>query len=244
MERIYASDLLQTSPPTTNYVDLVMDSSEVKALFDILVMYKKVSLHPLPNTLKDTLELGGSLRESGVFVSIENSPFSFERKLRRSSPIPFNLKTLPNYAEMTWRVDPAIGVEAVESKNGDSYVIGIDFPIPDPRTGVLGYILNKRTYIVMDRYEEKVSSGKVVGELGGETYLVRPNRWMTDLVTLRIQGMEAGKVLVNSNELFCRPLGSYFIPVNREEVFKILISLRMRNSQFSLDCLKFIGELA
>ncbi|WP_287690386.1 hypothetical protein [Metallosphaera javensis (ex Sakai et al. 2022)] len=221
-----------------------MDTTEASRVFDKLRSYKEVVLYPLPSTLKETLEVGGALRESGVRTSIEGSPFSIEPRIRREEML-----NLPGVAlvwdprELTWNMDTKVKVEdALEPKEGQ-FVIGRDFPITDPRTGVLAYFLKKTTFVQFKYQKEVLSVGEVNGTIRDEEYLIRPNRWMTDMAVVKIKEAEKDQVTVNSRELFCRPLGSVFVPVNRKEMFDVLIGLRMRSSHFSLDCIKHLGEV-
>lgn len=85
-----------------------------------------------------------ALRESGIRTSIEGFPFSVEPRIRREETL-----TLPNVAliwdpkEPTWNMDTMVSVsQALEPKEGQ-FVIGRDFPITDPRTGVVAYFLKR-----------------------------------------------------------------------------------------------------
>lgn len=77
-----------------------------------------------------------------------------------------------------------------------------------------------------------MSVGEVNGEIRDEEYLIRPNKWMTDMAVVKIKEVEKGQVTVDSWELFCRPLGSVFVPVNKREMFDVMIGLKMRSSHF------------
>ncbi len=133
-----------------------------------------------------------------------------------------------------------INYSDTEHKN---YVIGKDFPISDPRTGIIGYFLNKSSVVIFRQLKEEYAIGELIGKTEDENLLIRPNRWLTDLSVLEIKQKNKNGVLANSKEIFCRPLGSVYIPVTRQELFNVLIKFKMRCSGFSIDCYKTLGWL-
>ncbi|MCY0862372.1 hypothetical protein [Metallosphaera sedula] len=245
LNKKYASELSRVSTWSLDKkIEVVMDVNDTSIVLSKLRSFREVTLYPLPTTLKETLEVGGALRESGIRTSIEGYPFSVEPRVRREEAM-----DLPNVAliwdprEPTWNMDTMVSLgQANEPKEGQ-FIIGRDFPITDPRTGVLAYFLKKTTYVQFKYQKETLSVGEVNGEIRDEEYLIRPNKWMTDMAVVRIKEVEKREVTVNSWELFCRPLGSVFVPVNKREMFNVMIGLKMRSGHFPLDCMKYFGEV-
>ncbi|AWS00405.1 hypothetical protein [Metallosphaera hakonensis] len=237
MEKVYASDLLNANYyGDMSRIGVIMDVNDPTKLVTKLGFFREVILYPMPDTLKETLELAGSLREHQVPTGIEGSPLSVEPQLRHENPMKF-LNVSFQWKQndyLTWDIDSRVNL-----KSGvDGYLIGRDFPIEDPRTGLLGFLLGKTSYVTFVRQEEEVSIGSINGGLKDEEYLIRPTKWMTDMTVVKIKERRRNEIVVNSWELFCRPLGSVFMPVTKGEIFDVIMKLKMRSSHYPLECLK------
>lgn len=67
-----------------------------------------------------------------------------------------------------------------------NFVLGKDFPVSDERTGILGYMVNKKAVVIFKKSNGDYIEGRIIGKLDGdEEYLVRPNKWLTDLVVFK-----------------------------------------------------------
>lgn len=249
--RVNASELLSSNlEERFETVEVLMDPNlggdSLNRLVHKLFYFRKVTLRPSPSTLFHSLEVAGALRERGVPTSVDGLPHSTEPFLVRKTPltpdrlIKRNVAVLTGKTHPTWNVDGMTAISHVTDFDWEGYLIGRDFPLPDPRTGLIGAILNKTSVVTFHTYGEKLSTGTLYGALGDEEYLVRPNRWMTDVTVVKIREVRGDQVTVLSRELLCRPLGSSFVPLNRQEIFNLLLGLRMRCAGLPPDCyLKF-----
>ncbi|AWR96299.1 hypothetical protein DFR86_01230 [Acidianus sulfidivorans JP7] len=225
---------LELIPIHGNEISILVDSHEYRKVFPKLALLDRVNLYiNSDDFLKETLELAGALRESGVTVSINNLPASKEQKLINDK---FSIKAdmIEYDLELTWRLGSNVFLD------GGNYIIGKDYPVSDPRTGIIGNLLNKNTAVIFIKMKENEGVGKVIGKYGGEKLLVRPNKWFSDLAIVYVKKSEDSFITTNVKELFCRPLGSTFIPVTEDELFKVLIKFNMRSSGFPQDCYKIL----
>ncbi len=235
-----ASEIYDIEFRNVKEIEIRMDTKNYKKLFHKLIFFDTVYLYPYDDTLMETLELAGALREAGVKASINGFPPTIEPKITRKSKIILDIGITKYNKELTWNIDSSIDINYSDEQN---YVIGKNFPLPDPRTGILGYVLNKNTAVIFNKLEENMAVGTLIGKTYNENFLIRPNRWLSDISVLEIAGKKENNIMANSNEIFCRPLGSVYIPVTRQELFDILIKFKMRSSGFSLDCYKILGWL-
>lgn len=217
-------------------ISVLVDTSDYKKVFPKLVILDKVSLYlESEYLLKEALELAGALREAGVIVSINDFPASKEPKLINTK-IFLNAGITELNAEATWNVGSNI---ILEGRN--NYVIGKDFPVPDPRTGIIGHFLNKPTAVIFKIMRENEGIGKIIGKYNSEELLIRPNRWFSDLSIVTVKDFDENFISADIRELFCRPLGSTYIPVTEDELFKVLIKFNMRSSGFPEECYDKLG---
>uniref|UniRef100_A0A2U9IGP8 Uncharacterized protein n=2 Tax=Acidianus brierleyi TaxID=41673 RepID=A0A2U9IGP8_9CREN len=223
-------------------IEIRIDTKQYKKLFRKLIFFNVIYLYPCDDTLMETLELAGALREAGVKVSINGSPPTLEPKIAKNTKLILNIGIKKWGKELTWNVDSTVGINYSDTEN-KSYLIGKDFPISDPRTGIIGYFLNKNAVVIFTQLKEESAIGELIGKTENENLLIRPNRWFTDLSVLEIKEKNKDNILAESKEIFCRPLGSAYIPVTRQELFNVLIKFKMRSSGFSIDCYKTLGWL-
>lgn len=217
-------------------ISVLIDTRDYKKVFPKLAILDKIYFYiSSDDLLKEALELAGALREAGVFVSLNGFPASREQKLI-SRKILINVELTEIGNEITWNLGSNVSI----SGHG-SYVIGKDFPIPDPRTGIIGYLLKKNTAVIFNLLKENEGIGKIFGEYKAEELLIRPNRWFSDLSILTVKKADDEFISADIKELFCRPLGSVYIPVTEDELFKVLIKFNMRASGFSENCYKYLG---
>lgn len=208
--------------------DSVIIDSDSLSIIKYFHGLKKINLIADDNFIFEALEIAGFLRERQVEISVNNFPPSYEPKLVRHKKLEFPI-TRSKGKGLTWKVS------GVDFLPGD-FVLGKDFPVSDERTGILGYLVNKKAVVIFGKSNGDYIEGKIVGKLDGdEEYLVRPNKWLTDLVVFKAT-FKKGKAIVDKKLLFCRPLGSVFLPLNRRDVYNVLLKLKIRSSGYPVEC--------
>ncbi|ARM74779.1 hypothetical protein [Acidianus manzaensis] len=235
---LYKLSQLSDLPIRDNEISLLVDSHDYMRNLNKLALLDKIHLYTLDDFLMETLELAGSLRELGVVTSINDLPESKEEKLMNDN-IYLNVNITELNKETTWNIGSNIFL------SDNKYIIGKDFPIPDPRTGIIGNILRKNKVVIFRKIKENEGIGELIGgKYDGEKLLIRPNRWLSDLSVINIKRNENNnKIISDVRELFCRPLGSAYIPVTEDELFSVLIKFNMRAGGFPKDCYKVLGWL-
>ncbi|BDC17123.1 hypothetical protein [Acidianus sp. HS-5] len=226
MELIYARDLLKGYKLKDG--DSVLIDTDSFSIVKYFHELKKINLIPDDNYIFDTLEIAGFLREQQMIVSVNGFPPSYEPGLIRHDPLKLPIKKA-NTKGLTWKT---AGVEFYS----DEFVLGKDFPITDERTGILGYLTNRKSAVIFNKLNGDYIEGYVVGKLkGDEEYLARPNKWLTDLLVFKAN-IEKGKAIAEKKFLFCRPLGAVFLPLNRKDIYTILLKLKIRSSGYPAEC--------
>ncbi|MFP3217329.1 MAG: hypothetical protein RXQ99_01830 [Acidianus sp.] len=67
----------------------------------------------------------------------------------------------------------------------------------------MGYLVNKKAVVIFDKSNGDYIEGKIVGKLDGdEEYLVRPNKWLTDLVVFKATFKKKARQLLIRNSYF------------------------------------------
>lgn len=212
-------------------ISVLVDTRDYKKVFPKLAILDEIHFYTSSDyLLKEALELAGALREAGVLVSINDFPASREKKLINTK-VSLDIGITELGEELTWNLGSNV---ALGGKS--NYMIGKNFPVPDPRTGIVGYLLNKNTAVIFTLSRENEGVGKVFGKYNGEELLIRPTRWFSDLSVISVKKFDGEFISVDLGELFCRPLGSTYIPVTEDELFKILIRFNMRSGGFPEEC--------
>ncbi len=208
--------------------DNVLINTNSSSIVKYFHRINKINLISDNDHVFDVLEIAGFLREQQITVSVDGFPPSFEPKIVRHEILKLPIKNTKR-KELTWKVS---GVKFL----ADNFVLGKDFPITDERTGILGYLTNKKAVVIFNKMNGDYIEGNIIGELeGDEEYLARPNRWLTDMLVFKTE-IEKGKAIVEKKFLFCRPLGSAFLPLNKKDVYTILLKIKIRSSGYPVEC--------